>query len=91
MEFCNLDELDKSMINSLQVHEVLGVPQKLSSIDTSVEDGFNEELVNALLLDHLTKRTAVEDGDMLSAVNEAVECRQVEHELTMPRSCVRCI
>ena len=58
---------------------------------TNEEDWFNEELVNALLFDHLLKRTAVENGDAISDVNEAVECKQVEHVVPMPWSCIKCI
>ena len=58
---------------------------------TSVEDWFNEELVNALLFDYLHRRTAAEIGDAIGEVNEAVDCKQVEHVRPMTRSCLKCI
>ena len=59
-------------------------------MDTNVGDWLNHELVNALLFDHLLRRTAVEDGDAIGEVNEAVECRQVENVVPMPWSCIKC-
>ena len=48
-------------------------------MDTSVEDWFNEELVNALLCDYLLRRTAVDNGGAVGELNEAVDRKQVGH------------